>query len=186
MDSKFHSLCEPAHPIAATQLFGDNLNAKLKELDDSKKVSIAMKKGFSSQKERTDMIRNILHRRIYVGDSKKITNLSREKGESTSSKKGIQREMVAEAPITTLYVSRNYRQYLSFNLVNTLQNLMAGKTEKFRAQWSKITPDRWILRTICGYKVELTDKPDQTFVSSSTKFSKLEEEAINKEILDFT
>ena len=63
---------------------------------------------------------------------------------------------------------------------------MAGKTEKFRAQWSKITSDRWILRTICGYQVELTDKPDQTFVPSPIKFSKLEEEAINKEILDFT
>ena len=63
---------------------------------------------------------------------------------------------------------------------------MAGKTEKCRAQWSKITSDRWILRTICGYQVELTDKPDQTFVPFPIKFSKLEEEAINKEILDFT
>ena len=63
---------------------------------------------------------------------------------------------------------------------------MAGKTEKFRAQWSKITLDRWILSTICGYQVELTDKHDQTFVSSPLTFSKLEEEAITKEILDFT
>ena len=68
LDSKFHSLCEPAHPVSATQLFGDNLNAELKELDDSKKVhvSIAKKRVFSSRKERTDMIRNILHRRIFV------------------------------------------------------------------------------------------------------------------------
>ena len=127
-----------------------------------------LRKGvFSSGKERTDMIRNILHRRIFVGDSqkkkKKSQTFSREKGESTSSKKGLQREMVAEAPISTHYVSRNYRQYLSFNLVNTPQNFMAGKTEKFKAQWSKITSDRWILRTICGYQVELTDKPDQNF-----------------------
>ena len=63
---------------------------------------------------------------------------------------------------------------------------MAGKTEKFRAQWSKITSDRWILRTICGYQVELTDTPDQTFDQTPIKFSKLEEEANNKEILDFT
>ena len=34
--------------------------------------------------------------------------------------------------------------------------------------------------------MELTDKPDQTFVPSPIKFSKLEEEAINKEILYFT
>ena len=34
-------------PVSATQLFGDNLNAELKELDDSKKVhvSIAKKRG---------------------------------------------------------------------------------------------------------------------------------------------
>ena len=63
---------------------------------------------------------------------------------------------------------------------------MAGKTETFRAQWSKTTSDRWILRTICGYQVELSDKFDQTFVPSPKKFSKLEEEAINKEILDFS
>ena len=86
----------------------------------------------------------------------------------------------------TLYVSRNYRQYLYFNHVNTPQNIMAGKTEKFRAQWSKITSDRWIFRTICCYQVKLIDKPDQTFVPFPINFSKLEEEAINKDILDFS
>ena len=64
---------------------------------------------------------------------------------------------------------------------------MAGKTDKFRAQWSKITSDQWILRTIYGYQVELTDKPDQTFVLSPIQFSDLEEEeeAINKGIIYF-
>ena len=80
-------------------------------------------------------------------------------------------EMVAETPITALSVNRNYRQYLSFNFVNTPQNFMAGKTEKFTAQWSKITTDRWILRTICGYQVELTDKHDQALVPSPIKLS---------------
>ena len=37
IDEKFHSLCEPSH---ATNLFGDNLNTKLKELDDTKRVSV--------------------------------------------------------------------------------------------------------------------------------------------------
>ena len=89
--------------------------------------------------------------------------------------------MVAEAPITTLYVRRNNRQYLSLNLVNTRRNFMTGKTEKFRDQWSRITSDRWILKTICGYQEELTDKLYQVFVPSPIKFSKLEGEAINKE-----
>ena len=64
LDSKFHSLCEPAHSMSATQLFGDNLNVELKELDDSTKVSIAKKRCFfSSQKERTDMTRNVLQKK---------------------------------------------------------------------------------------------------------------------------
>ena len=79
-DSKFHSLCELAQPVPATQVFGDNLNAELKKLNDSKKVAIAKKMFFSSLKERTDMIRNILHRLIVVKDSQKITNLFKEKG----------------------------------------------------------------------------------------------------------
>ena len=88
------------------------------------------------------MIKTILQKRIFVGDSKKKSQtFSREKGESTRSKNGFQREKVAEAPITTLYVRRNYRQYISFSLVNAPQNFM---TEKFRAQWCKITSDRWI------------------------------------------
>ena len=74
LDSKFHILCEPAHPISATQLFRDNLNAELKELDDSMKVHV------SRGKERTDMIRKNLNRRIFVGDSQIITNLFKGKG----------------------------------------------------------------------------------------------------------
>ena len=69
--STFHSLCEPTHPVSATQLFGDTLNAEMKELNYSKKVFIAKNDVFSSQKESTDMIRNMHYRRIFVEDSKK-------------------------------------------------------------------------------------------------------------------
>ena len=69
--------------------------------------------------------------------------------------------------------------------MNTPQTFIAGKTERYIAQWRKITSDRWILRTICGYQVELVDKPDQTFIPSPIKFSNSEEEAINQEIMDF-
>ena len=48
-------------------------------------------------------------------DSKKPQQtFSREKDEYESSKKGVQREMATDAPITTLSVSRNYQKYLSF------------------------------------------------------------------------
>ena len=80
-----------------------------------RKYSLLRKGGYSSQKERTDMIRKILHTRIFVVDSQTITHFSRENSESTTSKKKIQRKMVTEAPITTLSVRRNYRQFLSFN-----------------------------------------------------------------------
>ena len=53
------------------------------------------KRGFSSQKERTDMIKNILHKRTFVGDYKKIPKNC----ESTSSKKAFHKKMVAEASI---------------------------------------------------------------------------------------
>ena len=39
----------------------------------------------------------------------------------------------------------------------------------FRAQWNKITSDWCILRTICGYLMELSDKPYQTFVPAYIK-----------------
>ena len=97
---------------------------------------------YDRKKEKKERkIRNILHRRIFV-EEKKSQSFSREKGESTSSKKVFQRKVVAGASITTLYVSRNYHQYVSFNLVSTPQNFMADKTEKFRAQRSKMTRDR--------------------------------------------
>ena len=94
LEIKFHSLSELAHPVSATHLFGNNLNAELKKLDDSKKVhvSIAKKRVFSSWKER--MIKNILHKRIFIWDSQKITNLFKGKGlinklqERTSKKNG--------------------------------------------------------------------------------------------------
>ena len=64
-----------AHPISATHLFGYNLKARLKELDDLKKVSIA-KKRFFFKPERKN---NILHMRIFV-DFQKSQTLSRKKG----------------------------------------------------------------------------------------------------------
>ena len=60
---------------------------------------------------------------------------------------------------------------------------MAGKTELSGVRLPQIDG---FFRTICGYQVELTDKPDQAFVPFTIKFFMLEEEVINIEILDFT
>ena len=99
--------------------------------------------------------------------------------------------MGSKAPVkavTKLSVSNsdiNYQKYLSFNLENTPGNFSAGKTEGYREQWCSITSDRWILNTVSGYKVELFEKPVQTFVPCPIKFSDLEAEEISHEISEF-
>ena len=40
LDSKFHSICESSHTVSEKQLFEDNLNTTLKELDDTKKFHL--------------------------------------------------------------------------------------------------------------------------------------------------
>lgn len=40
LDSKFHSICDSSHSVSEKQLFGDNLNTTLKELDDTKKFHL--------------------------------------------------------------------------------------------------------------------------------------------------
>lgn len=92
--------------------------------------------------------------------------------------------MVAEAPVT-LSVSRNYEQYLAYKLNNTPGNFVAGKTARYRDQWCMITSDKWVLKTVCGYKVELIQQPVQEIIPSPIKFSNLEEETINSEISAF-
>ena len=79
--------------------FGDNLNAEMRVLEDSKKVSVVKKIVVFFQ------TRNMI--------LKNPQDFARERGESASSKQRLRREVV---------------------------------------------------RTICDYQVELTDKPDQAFV----------------------
>ena len=40
LDSKFHSICDSSHSVSEKQLFGDNLNTTLKELDDTKRFHL--------------------------------------------------------------------------------------------------------------------------------------------------
>ncbi|MEW8548280.1 MAG: reverse transcriptase domain-containing protein [Candidatus Thiodiazotropha sp.] len=92
--------------------------------------------------------------------------------------------MVAEAPVT-LTVSKNYDQYLSYKLSNTPENFVAGKTARYQDQWTKITSDKWVLKTICGYKVELIQRPVQNSIPVPIKFSDSEKTAISSEISAF-
>lgn len=53
LDSKFHSLCEPSHPVSEQQLFGEKLSSELKELDDTKKFHLSKRSHtFSYKQER--------------------------------------------------------------------------------------------------------------------------------------
>ncbi len=67
-------------------------------------------------------------------------------------------------------------------LRNTTDNFIAGKTKQYINTWVKITNDRWILSTICGYKIELTHRPRQLTIPSPLSFSDLENSAIQTEI----
>ena len=40
LDSKFHSICDSSLSVSEKQLFGDNLNTTLKELDDTEKFHL--------------------------------------------------------------------------------------------------------------------------------------------------
>ena len=44
LDTKFQVLCEPSQLVSATHLFWDNLNARLKDLCDTKKFSFSYRK----------------------------------------------------------------------------------------------------------------------------------------------
>ena len=71
---------------------------------------------------------------------------------------------------------------LPFNLVNTTENFVAGKTKMFRQNWYDLTTDSWIRNTISGYKVEMENLPMQVTQPKPLKFSKEEQTLIDLEI----
>jgi len=60
-------------------------------------------------------------------------------------------------------VCRPYSKQYEISLKNTVDNLKAGKTRNVVNEWRKITNDKWILETICGYKVTLSCTPNQPY-----------------------
>ena len=68
---------------------------------------------------------------------------------------------------------------------NTTNNFIAGKTKENLSIWKTITSDEWILNTIKGCRVELTEKPKQKFVPTPLKFSNEEADKIQKELNRF-
>jgi hypothetical protein len=74
---------------------------------------------------------------------------------------------------------------LRLNLCNTKDNFLAGKTKLKFNEWKKITSDRWILQTICGYRVELDTKPNQINIPTPLQFSVNDSEKIDNEIKRF-
>ena len=69
LDTKFHVLCEPSQPMSATHLFGDNLNARLKELGDTKMFSLS-KKTYSYRKDNKQRYRSVNQEDLQRGYSK--------------------------------------------------------------------------------------------------------------------
>ena len=53
-------------------------------------------------------------------------------------------------------------------------------------EWVKLTSDRWILNTVCGYSVELCKEPLQIIRPSPIKFNELEMLQIEEELQRFS
>lgn len=70
-------------------------------------------------------------------------------------------------------------------IVNTKDNFKAGKIKHYINKWKNLTKDRWILQTVCGYKVELIKKPNQTFIPKPILFKDLEKQKMCEEINRF-
>ena len=62
---------------------------------------------------------------------------------------------------------------------------MGGKLKFFSEQWEKLTSDKFILQTIKGYKIELDDKPNQTFIPTPIDFNESEKGKISVEVEKF-
>ena len=67
-------------------------------------------------------------------------------------------------------------------MINTVENFRGGKTSLNLHNWKKITSDRWILQTICGYKIELDTLPYQHKLPRPIKFDDLEKKRIQEEL----
>lgn len=68
---------------------------------------------------------------------------------------------------------------------NTKDNFIAGKTALHVNEWQKITSDKWVLRTVCGYSVELNKVPNQKYIPPQIKFSDIEKVQIKAELQRF-
>ena len=74
---------------------------------------------------------------------------------------------------------------MPFQLKNTTENFVAGKTKLFKENWYKLTNDPWNRTAITGYKVEMDNQPLQMFQPKPLKFSNVEHELIDQEINRF-
>lgn len=80
---------------------------------------------------------------------------------------------------------KNSEIYESFNLENTPDNFVAGKTKFFKRNWFKITHNNFIRNTICGYELEMDDLPTQNTIPKPITFSPDEQDRTDQEINRF-
>ncbi len=72
-----------------------------------------------------------------------------------------------------------------YELDNTPDNFIAGKTALYLDQWKNITGDKWILQTVCGYRMQLPSCPSQVHVPKPIQFDSSEQYLIDQEISRF-
>ena len=83
-----------------------------------------------------------------------------------------------QADSKVIEVSKN----ITIHIHNTTENFRGGKTADKIKIWKRISTDKWVLDTIIGSTLELTDIPKQTFIPKPIKFSSEEKIKIQHEL----
>ncbi|WAR04948.1 POL5-like protein [Mya arenaria] len=109
----------------------------------------------------------------------KINQPAQALSELQKSIRALREELHPSQTTEEVTVSTGLRNY---SLTNHPGNFKGGKTQKYLHKWKRVTNDRWILHTICGYRIELASNPYQTSTPKPIKFLDIENNQLQTEI----
>ncbi|WAR05312.1 hypothetical protein MAR_020681 [Mya arenaria] len=197
LTSKFKPLCQVA-TTSATNLLGDDFGEKIKVLDANKDIKMTNKNPHKPlsflgkrggdktpmttiPKPKTSKLPTSLQELPTTKPSTpaKINQPAQALSELQKSIRALREELHPSQTTEEVTVSTGLRNY---SLTNHPGNFKGGKTQKYLHKWKRVTNDRWILHTICGYRIELASNPYQTSTPKPIKFSDIENNQLQTEI----
>lgn len=158
---KFRNMIQKSKP-SATLLLGDKIKEEVKALNE-KSTAVTQsagssKQGFFTEKRGCSSIQQT-----------EGHPLQEQQWKAKEMATGPSQETARGKDISKIKVSANS----TIIIKNTLHNFQAGKTKLHFNNWKKITNDKWVLQTICGYHVELMQTPCQRTIPKPLKFEKI-------------